>query len=76
MDQFGDRLRDSLFNIASQAGLGPRKEERDLLSGSARRPGDIYLPHWFRGLDAALDMTGVTPVQGTLTARPTGTSSP
>ena len=64
-----DRLRDSLFNVASQAGLGPRKEERDLLSSSARRPGDIYLPHWYRGLDAALDVTVVTPVQGTLTAR-------
>ena len=67
-----DRLRDSLYNIASQAGLGPRKEERDLLSGSARRPGDIYLPHWSKGLDAALDVTVVTPVQGTLTARAAG----
>ena len=40
-----------------------------MLSTSARRPGDIYLPHWFRGMDAALDVTVVTPVQGTLTAR-------
>ena len=40
-----------------------------MLSGSARRPGDIHQPHWFGGLDTALDVTVVTPVQGSLTAR-------
>ena len=59
----------TLYNIASQAGLGPRREEHEVLSGSARRPGDIHLPHWFGGLDTALDLTVVTRVQGSLTAR-------
>ena len=52
-----NRLRDSIFNIASEAGLGPRREERDVLAGTQRRPGDVYIPGWFNGNDAALDIS-------------------
>ena len=45
------------------AGLSPTKEARGLLPGSARKPGDVFLPHWSGGLDAALDVTITHPLQ-------------
>jgi len=42
-----NRLRDSIFTVASQAGLGPRKEEPDLLSGNEIRLGNVFLPCFF-----------------------------
>ena len=33
------------------------------MSGSQRRPGDIFIPGWIAGRDAAIDVTVVTPVQ-------------
>ena len=68
-----NRLRDSIFTLASQAGLGPRKEEPDLLSGNEMRPGDVFLPCFFKGRGAALDITVVTPIQDKLTERAAGT---
>ena len=56
-------LRDALFDTAVSAGLSPTKEARGLLPGSARKPGDVFLPHWSGGLDAALDVTITHPLQ-------------
>ena len=49
--------------------INPKKEVRDLLDGTARRPGDVLLPSWFQGRDVALDLTVVTPIQGALTVK-------
>ena len=56
-------LRDALFDTAASAGLSPTKEARGLLPGSARKPGDVFLPHWSGGRDAALDVTITHPLQ-------------
>ena len=52
-----DLLRDLIFGVASNASLGPSKEERHLLPGSAARPGDVLIRRWSDGKDAALDVT-------------------
>ena len=65
---YGDRIarhdlvRDILYEAASSAGLGPTKEAPHLLPNSAARPGDIFLRHWSRGKDAALDVTITSPL--------------
>ena len=56
-------LRDAIFETAVAAGLGPTKEGRFLLPGTDRRPADVFVPHWTGGLDAAMDVTVVTPLQ-------------
>ena len=58
-----NNLRDALFDTAVSAGLSPTKEAPGLLPGSARKPGDVFLPHWSGGLDAALDVTITHPLQ-------------
>ena len=65
-------LRDALYETAVAAGLGPTKEGRFLLPGNDRRPADILVPHWSGGLDAAMDVTVVMPLQqATLTGAAT-----
>ena len=56
-------LRDAIHSSAAAAALNPTKEGRYLLPGNNRRPADIYLPGWAAGLDAALDVTVVNPLQ-------------
>ena len=58
-----NNLRDTLFDTAVAAGLGPVKEGRFLLPGADRRPADVFLPNWAGGRDAALDVTVVNPLQ-------------
>ena len=48
------------------AALGPTKEERGLLPGGGRRPGDVFIPGWSGGRDTALDVTVVCPLQAAL----------
>ena len=69
-----NRLCDSICNIASQAGLDPRKEERDILAGTQEMLGDIYLPGWCDGRDASLDITVVTLIQANVTAKAAATN--
>ena len=39
-----NHLRDALFQTASQAALGPRKEEQALIPGRGSKPADVFLP--------------------------------
>ena len=43
--------------------LGPCKENSFLLPGQVRRPADDFIHNWAAGLDAALDITVVNPLQ-------------
>ena len=56
-------LRDAIFDTAVAAGLGPVKEGRFLLPGNDRRPADVFVRNWAGGLDAAMDVTVVHPLQ-------------
>ena len=56
-------IRDALHTTAKQASLAQAKELADLLPGSAEKPADLYIPGWANGLDAAIDVTVVSPVQ-------------
>ena len=58
-----NHLRDSLHATAVSAALGPKKEERFLIPGRDRRPGDVFIPHWTGGRDTALDVTVINPLQ-------------
>ena len=57
-------LRDSVFNAAVQANLGPVREADGLLPGSNNRLADVLLRYWHQGRDAALDVTVVNPLTG------------
>ena len=48
------------------AALGPRKEERGILPGGNKRPGDVFIPFWTGGFDTALYVTVVCPLQSAL----------
>ena len=50
-------LQDVLFEAASSADLGPKKEEKHLLPGTIARPGDVTIRRWSNGRDAAIDVT-------------------
>ena len=54
-------LRDALHDIA--AALNPIKEGQHLLPGNNRRPADVYIGGWSAGLDTALDVTVINPLQ-------------
>ena len=56
-------LRDILYKAAVSAALGPTREERGLIPGSDRRPGDIFIPYWTGGKGTALDVTVTNPLQ-------------
>ena len=56
-------IRDHLFSVAQGAALGPVREGRFLLPGVDRRPADVLIPSWADGLDCALDVTVVNPLQ-------------
>ena len=62
-------LRDALFSAAQQAALSPVREERDLISNSQSRPGDIFLRSYHQGMDLAIDVTVISPVQKALVAK-------
>jgi hypothetical protein len=53
--------------------LGPIGEGRFLLPGSDRCPADIYIPSWSGGLDCALDVTVINPLQQLTIARAAAT---
>ena len=59
-------LRDTVHATAKGAGIPVAKEERSLLPGTEEKPADVYLPGWANGLDAALDITVVSPLQSQL----------
>ena len=62
-------LRDAIHQTAKQASLAPAKEQSALLPGSQAKPGDIFIPGWANGRDAALDVTVVTSLQTELVMR-------
>ena len=64
-----NHVRDALFQVAVQAGLGPSKEPDGLLPGSDDRPADILIPFWTQGKDTAIDVTVVNPLQSALVVR-------
>ena len=55
-------LRDVIFEAAASADLGPSREERHLLPGTAARPGDVIIRRWANGKDAAIDITVTGPL--------------
>ena len=65
----GDRIfrhnsiRDAIFSAAQSAALAPRKELPSLIPGCQNRPADVFLPHWDRGLPAALDISVISTLQ-------------
>ena len=61
-----DAIRDCLFSTCVQACLGPTREDRALIPGRQARPADVYLPSWSGGLDSALDITVINPLQQAL----------
>ena len=68
-----NQLRDHLHQLAASAALGPSKESRFLLPGQDRRPADVFIPNWAAGLDAALDITVVNPLQSFTVAEASAT---
>ena len=62
-------LRDTLYNTAVSAALGPTREGQFLLPGEGGKPADVFIPHHTGGKDAALDVTVVNPLQASLVAR-------
>ena len=58
-----NNLCNVLFRTAQKANLGPAREFRGLIPGSAARPADVFLKNWDRGRDAALDLTVISPMQ-------------
>ena len=58
-----NNLCNVLFRTAQKANLGPQREFRGLIPGSAARPADLFLRNWERGRDAALDLTVISPLQ-------------
>ena len=56
-------LRNHLHKVAVAAGLGPTKEARFLIPGEDSRPADVFIPKFAAGLDAAIDVTVVNPLQ-------------
>ena len=65
----GDRIsrhnavRDVIFAVAQSAALGPSKEVLGLVPSSLARPADVFLPHWYLGRPAALDVHITSPLQ-------------
>jgi hypothetical protein len=43
-------LRDTLYHTSVSAALGPTKEERGLLLGVNKKPGDVCIPCWTGGV--------------------------
>ena len=58
-----NELCNVLFRTAQKANLGPAREFRGLIPGSAARPADVFLRNWDRGRHAALDLTVISPMQ-------------
>ena len=65
----GDRIfrhnsiRDAIISAAQSAALVPRKVFPSLIPDRQCRPADIFLPHWDRGLPAALDVSVISTLQ-------------
>ena len=65
----GDRIsrhnavRDVIFAAAQSAALGPSKEVLGLVPSSLARPAVVFLPHWYLGRPAALDVHITSPLQ-------------
>ena len=58
-----------MFSTCVQSCLGPTRKDRALIPSRQARPADIYLPSWSGGLDTALDITVIDPLQQTLMDR-------
>ena len=54
-------LRDSVHDLATEAGLRPRKEVCFLLPGRDSRPANFLLSNWAGSRDAALGLTVINP---------------
>ena len=61
-----NHLRDTLFQSAQQAHLGPLKEPDGLLPKSDDPPADVLIPYRTRGRDTALDVPVVNALQSAL----------
>ena len=58
-----DSIRDAVFSAAQSAALAPWKEVPCLIPDRQSRPADVFLPHWKRGLPAALDVSVISTLQ-------------
>ena len=57
-----DRLRDTIYNLASKTAFSPVLEKAHLTE-SRSHPGDVFLPCWSHGRHAALDVTVINSLQ-------------
>jgi hypothetical protein len=58
-----NHLRDHLYPTAVCSALGLTREDRALIPNSNSRPADVLIPNWTNGLDTAMDVTLVNPLQ-------------
>ena len=64
-----NRLRDTIYKAATSACLAPSQEIRGLVSGSEAGPANVFIPSWDKGIDTALDVTVISPLQQSLVDR-------
>ena len=64
-----DRLRDKIFfSSCNAANLSPIREQKNLITETNSRPGDVYLPCWSSGQPAALDVKIISALQPSITS--------
>ena len=56
-------MRDAIFNVASKAGLAPKKEQAGLFDEDNQCPGDVLFLNWSRRKNVALDVKVVNLIQ-------------
>ena len=56
-----NRVRNLVANICREGLLSPVVEMKNLLTSTARRPGDIVLPNWSNGRPLAVDVAVTSP---------------
>ena len=57
-----DCLRDKMFSACSAANLSPVCEQKNMITETNSRLGDVYLTCWSAGQPAALDITITSPL--------------
>ena len=67
-------IRDILEGAGKEAGLGPVKEKVGVFANNQQKPADIYLPGFFLGQDACVDVTVRSPLVSTVVGRAALTS--
>ena len=61
-----NHLLDAIFATTACAHFAPTKEDRALLPNSAGHPADVMIGNFCRGLQAALDISVINPLQAAM----------